>query len=105
MSGDDTLRDRVERGLFDRVEVRHDGEEVTVFGWATVEVHEQTRFQAGSQETFRGTVRIEAGDGGIGVPEAVAPFLADAILDTYSIDVEDHGIDVIDPASEEVDLL
>jgi hypothetical protein len=98
--------DRIQRGLYDRAHVEDaDGEEVEVFGLVSVTVEEQTQFRPAGQETFRGSVEIEAGDGGIGAPEAVDQRVAEAIYAEYGIEVTDHDIRVIDPTAEEVDVL
>lgn len=85
--------ERVEKGLYDRVVVEDEsGEEVEVFGSVRVTVSKEVHFRAGSFDEFLGRVEIEAGDGGIGEPDAVAPFLAESIQHELGIDVEDHGI-------------
>lgn len=83
--------------------IDEDGEEREVFGWATVQRASTVR---GSNPVVdHGEPRISAGDA-IGMdPEAVTHWLAQEIEDEFGVDVRDHGIDVIDPTSEEVDVL
>ena len=80
-----------------------DGDEREVFGWATVERHSTVR---GSNPVVdHGEPRISAGDA-IGMdPDAVTHWPAEEIDHQFGVDVRDHGIDVIDPTDEEVDVL
>jgi len=95
------LTERVEKGLYDMVTVVVDGEEIDVYNEVTVtRSHSVTPNQTESY-----TVRIEAGNGGIGKPAAVSQQLAETLATDYNIDLTDHGIDVIDPTAEEVDLV
>jgi hypothetical protein len=84
--------------------IDEDGDECEVFGWATVE--RASRVRGGTNpavEHFEPT--ISAGDA-IGLdPDAVTHWLAEEIEHEFGVDVRDQGIDVIDPTSEEVDVL
>ncbi|QLG47868.1 hypothetical protein [Natrinema halophilum] len=87
----------------DRITVEKDGEEVEVFNHASVSTHHYANSING-YDTFEPTV--SKGDLGSGPkPEAVTPRLANVLRDEFHADVEDMGIDVIDPESEEVDVL
>lgn len=98
--------ERIEKGLFDSVEVLDsEGVERTVFNVVSVTVHDQYRLGPSSSERFRGGVTIEAGDGGIGEPDAVTPNAADLLELECNVNVAEHDIEVIDPNAEEVDLL
>ena len=80
-----------------------DGNEREVFGWATVQ---RTSTVRGSNPVVdHGEPRISAGDA-IGMdPDAVTHWLAEEIEHEFGLDVRDHGIDVIDPTAEDVDVL
>lgn len=79
------------------------GDEREVFGWATVQ---RTSTVRGSNPVVDyGEPRISAGDA-IGMdPDAVTHWLAEEIEHEFGVDVRNHGIDVIDPTAEEVDVL
>ena len=81
-----------------------DGEEREVFGWATVE--RASRVRGGTNPVVEHSEpTISAGDA-VGMdPEAVTHWLAEEIQHEFGVNVRDHGIDVIDPTSEEVDVL
>ena len=83
--------------------VDEDGDEREVFGWATIERASTVR---GSNPVVdHGETSIHAGDA-IGLdPDAVTHWLAEEIENEFGVDVRDQGIDVIDPTSEEVDVL
>ncbi|WP_123619571.1 hypothetical protein [Halorubrum sp. CSM-61] len=88
----------------DRLKViDEDGDEREVFGWATVR---RTSTVRGSNPTVaHDETSIHAGDA-IGLdPDAVTHWLAEEIEHEFGVDVRDHDIDVIDPTSEEVDVL
>ena len=80
-----------------------EGDEREVFGWATVQ---RTSTVRGSNPVVdHGEARISAGDA-IGMdPEAVTHWLAEELEHEFGLDVRDHGIDVIDPTDEGVDVL
>jgi len=96
-----SLQDRLESGAYDRVTVLVDGKEVEVFNWMTV----RKQFTVRANQMGAHTLSVEAGDGGIGKPDAVSPELAEELDYHLNIDVADRGIDVIDPTAEEVDLV
>ncbi|WP_157884863.1 hypothetical protein [Halorubrum aethiopicum] len=83
--------------------IDEDGEEREVFGWVTIE---RTSTVRGSNPVVdHGEPTISAGDA-IGMdPDAVTHWVAQEVEDEFLIDVRDHGIDVIDPTSEEVTVL
>jgi len=83
--------------------IDENGDEREVFGWATVQ---RTSTVRGSNPLVEhGEARISAGDA-IGMdPDAVTHWLAEEIEREFNVDVRDHGIDVIDPTGEEVDVL
>ena len=98
------MRNAAELRRRDRLDViDEDGEEREVFGWATVQRASTVR---GSNPVVdHGELTISAGDA-IGMdPDAVTHWLAEEIDHEFGVDVRDHGIDVIDPTSEEVDVL
>lgn len=89
----------------DRIPVEKDGEEIEVFNHVSV-LQEHYVNSVNSYDTFHGP--IKAGDGGIGVPDAVTTRVATMLYDEFSIDLEnsdEYDIDVIDPSAEEVDVL
>ena len=87
----------------DRILVEKDGEEIDVFNHASVSTHHYVNSVNG-YETFE--PKVAKGDMGDGPkPEAVTPRLANVLRDEFHVDLEDQGIDVIDPESEEVDVL
>ncbi|WP_455448331.1 hypothetical protein [Natrinema thermotolerans] len=87
----------------DRIVVEKDGEEIDVFNHVSVSTHHYVNSVNG-YETFEPTV--SKGDMGDGPkPEAVTPRIAEMLWHEFHAEVEDLGIDVIDPESEEVDVL
>ena len=79
-----------------------DGEEVEVFGWVNIQRHSLIR---GSNPVVdHGEADIGAGDGRRD-PDAVTHWVAEEVQSEFDIDVRDHGIDVVDPTAEEVDVL
>lgn len=86
----------------DRITLRRDGEEVEVFNWVNVNQPAIVRGGNPSVETFE--AEIGAGDSRV-TPDAVTSWVAEELMDEFYIDVEDHGIEVIDPESEEVEVL
>lgn len=83
----------------DRIPVEVGGEEVEVFNHVTVPQEHYVNAING-YETFHGPV--QAGDGGIGQPDAVTRRVANLLLDEFNLDVRDQGIDVIDLDAEDV---
>ncbi len=87
----------------DRLKViDEDGNEREVFGWATVKIAARVRGSNPVVEPFEPD--IYAGDSRV-KPEAVTHWLAEEIEAEFRVDVEDHGIDVIDPTDDEVTVL
>lgn len=87
----------------DRITVEKDGERIDVFNHASISQHHYVNSVNG-YETFEPS--IAKGDMGDGPkPEAVTPRLATLLYDEFRVEVEQQGIDVIDPESEEVDVL
>lgn len=86
----------------DRITVEKDGEEIEVFNWVTVK---QPAIVRGSNPVVdKADPKIGAGDSMMD-PDAVTEWVAEEVWAEYSIDVEDQGIDVIDPIAEEVTVL
>lgn len=91
------MRTRSSKFLGDRVEVRRDGEEITV--WNSLTVQENHDVHAGQIESHHD---ITVGDGSTGEsPEYITPEMADQLeaLGVYP------NADVVDPRSEGVDVL
>lgn len=87
----------------DRILVEKDGEEIEIFNHVSVSTHHYVNSING-YETFEPT--ISKGDMGDGPkPEAVTPRVAEMLRHEFHAEVEDLGIDVIDPESEEVTRL
>lgn len=99
-----SLQDRVESGAYEQVEVRADGERVTVWNWVNINLPAHVRGHNPITETFEDQMDINAGST-TQTPEAVSDLVAQNLEDEYRVDVEEHGIDVIDPTAEEVDLI
>lgn len=98
-------RERVEKGLFDRVTViDENGDKVDVFNWLTVKSVARVRGDNPVYEQFDDEVRIGAGDSWMD-PDAVTERVAEEMKANAGIDVRDHGIRVIDPTAEEADLV
>lgn len=85
----------------DRIRVERDGEEIEVFNWVNISQPSVVR-GIGSIETF--DARIGAGDSGI-EPEAVTEWVAEELWNEFGIEVEKHGIEVIDPTDDGVTVL
>lgn len=86
----------------ERMTVEKDGEEVEVFNWANVQQRHVVRGHNPIRETFGAD--IGAGDSSR-KPEAVTHWLATELFHELNIEVEDQGIEVIDPTSDEVNVL
>lgn len=84
----------------DRILVDVDGEEIEVYNWATVQ--RSHRVRPGESEHFE--PKISAGDAVGMEPDAITHWLAEWIYDEFQVDVEDQGIDVIDPTDDEVNV-
>lgn len=86
----------------ERIEVGVDGEEIVVWNWVSVVQPAHVRGHNPVVEKFDAT--IGAGDMDE-PPEAVTEEVAEELYDEFSIDVEDHDIEVIDVHSDEVSVL
>ena len=86
----------------DVITVDRDGEEIEVYNHVTVTKQHYVNSVNG-HDSFDGPV--EAGDGGIGEPDAVTPRIAYLLDSEFGVDVEQHGIEVIDPEDDEVTVL
>lgn len=97
--------ERIEKGRFDRVTViDENGEEVEVFNWITVNLTDRVRGYNPVYERFGDGIEIGAGDSMMD-PDAVTKDIAEELQDSLGIDVRDHGIRVIDPTAEGVDVV
>jgi len=76
-----------------------DGEEIEVFNWVNIQQPAVVRGHNPVVEKF--DAEIGAGDGAK-TPGAVTHWIAEELLHEFGIEVEDHGIEVIDPTAEEV---
>ncbi len=88
--------------LRESIDIKRDGEEITVYNWVNVQQRAAVRGHNPEVETFGAD--IGAGDLPE-TPEAVTPDVAETLDWEFGIDVSDHGIEVIDPESEEVHVL
>lgn len=86
----------------DRLTVARDGEEIEVFNWVNVSQPAIVRGSNPVVEKF--DPDIGAGDSPM-KPKAVTTWVAEELWHEFSIEVEDHDIEVIDPTAEEVDVL
>jgi hypothetical protein len=86
----------------DTLTVDVDGEELEVYGWLNIE--RRTTYRGSNPVVAPGEPEIGAGDSRM-KPEAVTHWVAEEVEADSGIDVEDHGIRVIDPTDEEVDVL
>jgi len=86
----------------DRITVRRDGEEVEVFNW--VNITQPTVVRGGNPTVEKFDAQIGAGDSAR-TPGAVTEWVAEELWHELSIDVADHGIEVIDVESDDVDVL
>lgn len=86
----------------ERITVRRDGEELDIFNWVTVERATRVRGHNPTVQYFEPT--IGAGDSKR-KPDAVTPWVAEELRSEMNIDVEDHGIEVVDPESDDVEVL
>jgi hypothetical protein len=85
------------------IEVAHPetDEQITVYNW--VNVVRPTVIHGGtSVEYFE--LEIGAGDASF-TPDYVTEWVAEDIYHEYTVEVEDYGIEVIDPTDEEVNVL
>lgn len=86
----------------DRITVIRDGEELEVYNW--VNIKQPAIVRGGNPVVERFEAEIGAGDSPM-TPDAVTTWVAEELYHEFSIDVEDHDIDVIDVESEEVDVV
>lgn len=86
----------------EHITVRRDGEEIEVYNW--VNITRQTTVRGHNPCVERGDPTLGAGDSTMD-PDAVTHWVADELEDEFYIDVTDHGIEVIDPTAEEVEVL
>jgi len=98
-------QERLEKGLYDSVTVRDaNGDEVRVYNWLSVKTESRVRGSNPVFQQFDDAVKIGAGDSWM-KPEAVSDRVAEELQEARGIDVRDHGIRVINPTAEEVDVL
>lgn len=86
----------------DRITVIRDGEELDVYNW--VNIKQPAIVRGGNPVVERFEAEIGAGDSPM-TPDAVTTWVAEELYHEFSIDVEDHDIDVIDVENEEVDVV
>lgn len=86
----------------ERITVQADDEEIDVFNWVNVTQPATVRGHNPAVETYQAD--IGAGDASF-TPEAVTPWVAEELSREFYIDVEEHGIDVIDPTDDGVTVL
>lgn len=87
----------------ERATVVRDDEEIEVFDHVSVSTKHYVNSVNG-YETFEPD--IAKGDMGVGPqPEAVTERVADLLWSEFSIEVEDLGIEVIDPEDDDVQML
>ncbi len=88
--------------LKERMTVARDGEELEVFNWVNVDQPATVRGHNPVVEKY--DAEIGAGDASF-TPEAITKWVADELRHEFHIDPEDHGIEVVDVESDEVDVL
>jgi len=86
----------------DRIGVYRDGEELEVFNW--VNIKQPSVVRGGNPLVRKFDAEIGAGDMAR-TPEAVTTWVADELRREFHIDPEDHGIEVVDVESDDVDIL
>jgi len=91
-----TLRHR------DRLHVERDGEEVEVFNW--VNVKHPAVVRGGNPVVERFDAEIGAGDSTV-EPDAVTEWVAAELDREFSIDVSEHGIEIVDVEDDSVSVL
>lgn len=80
-----------------------DGTEVDVYNWVNLREVKESVVRPNTSETWP-QVEIGAGDSSR-TPEAVTKWLAERLWGEFDIDVENHGIGVVDVESDEVTRL
>lgn len=88
--------------LQERLTVVRDGEELEVFNWVNVNQPAIVRGHNPVVDKYDAT--IGAGDASF-EPDAVTTWVAEELEAEFGIDPADHGIEVVDVESEEVDVL
>jgi hypothetical protein len=88
--------------LHERIDVQRDGEEITVYNWVNIKQPAVVRGHNPVVEKF--DAEIGAGDSPT-TPDYVTPWVAEELWHEFNIEVEDHGIEVVDPESDDVALL
>lgn len=83
----------------ERLTVLREGEEIEVFNWVNIQQPAVVRGHNPVVEKF--DAEIGAGDSPM-KPDAVTHWIAEELWHEFGIEVEDHGIEVIDPTGEEV---
>lgn len=86
----------------ERLTVVRDGDEVEVFNWVNIKQPAIVRGNNPVVETFE--AEIGAGDSPA-TPDAVTHWVAEELWHEFSVKVEDHGIEVVDPTDEDVTVL
>jgi len=88
----------------ERIEVKVDGEEVTVFNWVNLSQPATVRGHNPVVEPYE--TAVYAGDSQM-EPDAVTHWVADELeeVSLINVDLDAQGIDVIDVTSEEVTIL
>lgn len=98
-------QERVQKGLYDSVTVQDEnGDEVRVYNWLSVKTEATVRGSNPVFQQFDDGVKIGAGDSWV-EPDAVSDRVAEELQEARGIDVRDHGIRVIDPTAEDVDVV
>jgi hypothetical protein len=94
--------ERIERGMYERIEAVIDGEEVTIWNWVNVLQPAHVRGHNPTVEKF--DARIGAGDMQE-PPEYVTERVAEELWHEFGVEAENHGFEVVDPTSDEVQLV
>lgn len=90
----------------DRLDVVKDDEEIEVYNWVNISRLQKAIVRASNPtvERFDDDAEIGAGDSSF-TPDAVTHWVANELWHEFDIEVEDHGIDVIDIESDEVTVI
>lgn len=86
----------------ERITVIRDGEEVERFNWATVIQPARVRGHNPVVEKF--DAEIGAGDSRM-KPDAVTHWVAEELDFEFGVDPEEHGIEVIDPTDDDLEVV
>lgn len=87
----------------DTLTVERDGEQIEVYNHVSVSRHHYVNSVNGYEEFKASLTKGDMAEGP--EPEAVTDRLARLLWGEFGITVEDRGIDVIDPADDEVTVL